>query len=58
MGLGTTFEVSGQPFRLQVEIRNLGNEVYRDYLSRLRYYADEPGLQGFLRLQMPFETRF
>jgi iron complex outermembrane receptor protein len=58
VGLGTTFEVSGQPFRLQVEIRNLGNEVYRDYLSRLRYYADEPGLQGFLRLQMPFETRF
>ena len=45
-----TFEVVGHRFRCSVEAQNMLNTRYRDYTSLLRYYADEPGLQVFVRL--------
>lgn len=54
-GLGVRLDVGRQPMFIDLEVRNLTNEVYRDYLSRLRYFADEPGVSGFLRLSIPFD---
>lgn len=55
MGAGCRFDLHGQALFVDVEIRNVGNESYRDYLSRLRYFADEPGISGFVRLSLPFD---
>lgn len=56
VGAGLSFRAGSQPVFVDLEIRNLTNETHRDYLSRLRYFADEPGISGFLRISMPFET--
>ena len=39
-----------QRYTLDLEVQNALNTAYRDYTSMLRYYADEPGMQAFLRL--------
>lgn len=44
------FELGKHRFRASLEAQNLLNTRYRDYTSMLRYYADEPGLQVFLRV--------
>ncbi len=54
LGAGVTFDIAGQELILDLEVRNATNARYRDYLSRLRYYADEPGVQAFLRVSVPF----
>ena len=41
--LGTELSMAGGHASLSLEVRNLFNRAYRDYLSRLRYFADEPG---------------
>jgi len=46
---GTTFQTGSQRYTLSMEIQNALNTPYRDYTSLLRYYADEPGLQFFVR---------
>jgi iron complex outermembrane receptor protein len=58
VGAGCRIDVGAQPVFVDLEIRNLSNESYRDYLSRLRYFADEPGISGFLRLSVPFDHPF
>ncbi|WP_460673494.1 TonB-dependent receptor [Larkinella ripae] len=35
-------------------VTNLFNTVYRDYLNRFRYYADDPGRNASLRLKWKF----
>jgi iron complex outermembrane receptor protein len=40
--------------RLSVQADNLLNRPYRDYMDRLRYYADEPGFNLMLRLSYLF----
>lgn len=35
-------------------VSNLFNTVYRDYLNRFRYYADDPGRNASLRLKWAF----
>ncbi|MGB0646053.1 MAG: TonB-dependent receptor [Bradymonadia bacterium] len=47
--MGTAFKVEQQRYTLGVEVQNALNTRYRDYTSMLRYYADEAGLQAFLR---------
>ncbi len=37
-----------------LSIRNLFDVAYRDYLSRFRYFIDDPGRDIVLRLQIPF----
>ena len=46
---GTTFKAGEQRYTLSMELQNALNTSYRDYTSMLRYYADEPGLQFFIR---------
>ncbi|MEM1025339.1 MAG: TonB-dependent receptor [Myxococcota bacterium] len=53
-GLGGTFDIGDQELIVSLEVQNATNALYRDYLSRLRYYADEPGVQAFLRMTIPF----
>ena len=49
----TLWLVSGR-YLLSIEAQNILNKRYRDYSSPLRYFADEPGRQVFLR----FGTQF
>lgn len=54
------FEVGGNlPLKnknlgIHLEVQNAFNTVYRDYLNRLRYYADETGRNVVLRLKYGF----
>ena len=50
--LGLGFDLG--PARFNLEVRNLLDASYRDYLSRLRYFSDEPGLDAALRVEIPF----
>ena len=51
-GFSTTFALR-TPVRLSLELHNAFNTAYRDYLSRFRYYIDDPGRSLVLRLQVP-----
>jgi iron complex outermembrane receptor protein len=47
-------QMSGQHLQWMVSVDNALNAHYRDYMNRLRYFADEPGLNLSLRLQYHF----
>ena len=53
--LGFAWQVNRQPLSLVLTGTNLLNRVYRDYLDRFRYFADEPGRNITLRLKYPLE---
>ncbi len=48
------FVIGGQHLHLQIGVRNLFNTRYRDYLSRFRYFIDNPGRNLNLNLSIPF----
>ena len=50
----TAIELGQQRYLLSLEIENIQDKRYRDYTSLLRYFADDPGRQVFLR----FGTQF
>ena len=50
----TTLKIGDGRYLLSIEAQNLMNTRYRDYTSLLRYFADEPGRQVFVR----FGTQF
>ena len=52
--LGTDLEIGAQLVGLSISVRNLLNAQYRDYLSRFRYYIDDPGRDIVLRVNIPF----
>jgi iron complex outermembrane receptor protein len=57
MSFGAGFTVSTykeQKLIVNFEINNLLNTVYRDYLNRFRYYADEMGRNYSLKLKLTF----
>jgi len=56
LSMGTTLDFSFERFKLVIglDIRNLLDTRYRNYLSRLRYFADEPGRAFILRMKVPF----
>ncbi len=49
---GTTFYFKKQPLTVGIGGTNLLNTVYRDYMNRFRYYADEMGRNITLRLKV------
>ena len=52
---GTSINISDkQVLEIGVSVQNLFNVVYRDYLNRFRYYADEMGRNASLRLKWKF----
>jgi iron complex outermembrane receptor protein len=52
--LGADLIVGAQPLQCSLSVHNLFDLSYRDYLSRFRYYIDEPGRDIILRLNVPF----
>ncbi|MCY3554386.1 MAG: TonB-dependent receptor [Gemmatimonadetes bacterium] len=46
--------VADQPVRMQFGVHNLFNKRYRDYLSRFRYFTDDPGRNVTISLSVPF----
>ncbi len=52
--LGCFFWLKNQEFKLALSVQNALNMRYRDYMNRLRYYADETGRNVSLRLKIPF----
>ncbi len=50
----TEFKGFSKNFKLQLLIENALNTSYRDYLNRLRYFADEEGLSLNFNLKMNF----
>jgi iron complex outermembrane receptor protein len=51
---GFTVPLAGHPFTLGLNVSNALDTTYRDYLNRLRYYADDPGRNVTLRLKYEF----
>jgi iron complex outermembrane receptor protein len=49
-------QVGNTPLQVGLSIHNLFNTRYRDYLSRWRYYIDEPGRTLVVRVRIPFGT--
>lgn len=50
----TTLQMKKRRLRFQLQVRNLLNTTYRDYLNRQRYFADELGRNISLGLQLKF----
>ena len=48
--VAATVTAAAHPLRLALSATNLGDTRYRDYTSLLRYFADQPGRQVFLRV--------
>jgi iron complex outermembrane receptor protein len=53
-GFGWEFDVGVHTMTFDLALRNVFDLPYRDYLSRYRYYTDDPGFNAVLRIQMPF----
>jgi iron complex outermembrane receptor protein len=52
--VGGTISLASSPLTVRLEVRNLFNTSYRDYLSRFRYYIDDPGRDIILKVEIPF----
>lgn len=53
MGFSYLVHPKWKAWNIHVTINNLLNTHYRDYLSRFRYFTDEPGVNFILRLHIP-----
>ena len=51
-----TIDVGGLPVQLGLEVRNILNQRYRDQLSLLRFFADQPGREVWLRAGISFDA--
>jgi iron complex outermembrane receptor protein len=56
VGCGSELSVGAQDIILDVSVQNIFNRSYRDYLSRYRYFVDDPGVNAVLRIRVPFGT--
>ena len=54
LNLGGVISIASRPARISLSINNFFDVAYRDYLSRYRYYADDPGRDVVLRFTIPF----
>lgn len=51
---GAVLPAFGSHIHISASVRNVLNTAYRDYLSRFRYFIDDPGRNFILRLSIPF----
>lgn len=51
---GTTIKIKRQQLKLGLSVSNALNTVYRDYLNRFRYYADDIGRNITIRVKYIF----
>jgi iron complex outermembrane receptor protein len=54
LNAGTQLQFGGHPLQFNLSVQNLANKSYRDYLSRFRYFIDDPGRNIIVRVQIPF----
>lgn len=54
VGYSTQLRFSGLALDVSVDVKNVFNVQYRDYLSRFRFLIDEPGRNFALRVAIPF----
>ncbi len=54
MHLNAEVALADHPVRMQLHVHNLFNKRYRDYLSRFRYFIDDPGRDVTFSLSIPF----
>lgn len=54
LSASTQLDFSTSNLRLSIHAENLLNTTYRDYLNRLRYFADEPGIDVRINLRYAF----
>jgi iron complex outermembrane recepter protein len=47
------FKVRKQYFNLTLTFQNLSNQIYREYLNRMRYFTDEAGYNIIAKLSIP-----
>lgn len=52
--IGTRLTISKHPLYLSLNVMNILNQGYRDYLDVFRYFIDRPGRNIVLRVRMPF----
>ncbi len=52
--LGTTLNQNRNPLNVSVEVKNIFNVGYRDYLNRFRYFSDEIGRNFIVRFNYTF----
>ncbi len=55
LSAGFSFKVKQQTLDFSLEVSNATNQVYRNYLNRLRYYSDEEGINLLFNLRIPFK---
>ncbi len=49
-----TFAVGKKTLEIGLNVQNLSNQRYREYLNFFRFYADEPGINAGLRAKLTF----
>lgn len=54
LGLSGTLRVAATPVTFSLGVENVFDTAYRDYLSRFRYFSDNPGRNVSLRIRIPF----
>jgi iron complex outermembrane receptor protein len=54
VNMGTAFKIGKQALGIHLSIMNLTNTVYKDYMNRFRYYANDMGRNIMLRLHYKF----
>lgn len=53
-GAEIVYDFKEKPLSLRFTLENLGNTAFRNYLNRMRYFADEPGRRIILQLHYTF----
>jgi iron complex outermembrane receptor protein len=53
-----SLNIGGRRVDAGLEVKNVFNTAYRDYLSRYKLFVDDPGRDVVLRFRMPFGGRF
>lgn len=52
-----SFQVKKQQLDLSLEVSNIGNTAYRDYMNRFRYFSDEMGRNIGLKIVLPLKIK-
>ena len=53
LSIAADLQAGNTPIHLHASVQNALNVTYRDYLSRFRYFVDDPGRSFVLRMSVP-----
>jgi iron complex outermembrane receptor protein len=54
LGLSKAFQIKDNKLNLGIQVQNLFDQSYRDYMNRFRYFTDEIGRNLFIKLNYEF----